>query len=135
MPAPSRLTGLAGLIASVMLLAACGGGEGDGGGAGGGGGGTVSARPAQEQIKITSADAATPFQLQAGRYKFGWDASGCTAVTFQMVGQAQGFTYDKNTRQKKFSAIISDVPEDVYTLAQTDPACTEWTVQIDRVGS
>ena len=132
MPTATRLTGLAGLTVSAMLLAACGGG---GGGGDGGDGAAVSARPPQEQIQITSADAATPFQLQAGRYKFGWDASECTAVTFQMVGQAQGFTYDKNTRQKKFSAIISDVPEDTYTLSQTDPACTTWSVQIDRVGS
>ena len=130
MPVTTRLAGLAGLSASVLLLVACGGGE-----EGGGGGADASARPPQEQIKITSADTATPFQLQEGRYKFGWDASECTAITFQMLGQAQGFTYDKTTRQKKFSAIISDVPADTYTLAQTDPACTTWSVQIDRIGS
>ena len=132
MSTSTRLSGLVGLTASVMLLAACGGGDGGGGD---GGGAPVSARPAQEAIAITSADAAVPFQLQPGRYKFGWDASECAGVTFQMVGQTQGFTYDKKTLQKKFSAIISDVPEDTYTLTQTDPACTTWTVQIDRVGS
>ena len=95
----------------------------------------VSARPPQEQIVITSADAATPFQLQAGRYKFGWDASECTSVGFTMAGAGQGFTYEKTTRQKKFSSIISDVPEDTYSLSQTDPACTTWSVQIDRIGS
>lgn len=126
-------TGLAGLaIATMALLAACGGGTPDDPGAGGDG---ASARPPQEQIVIASTDAETPFQLQAGRYKFGWDASTCTAVGFTMTGQGQGFVYEKTTRQKKFSAIVSDVPEDVYTLAQTEPDCTEWTVQIDRIGS
>jgi hypothetical protein len=124
-----RLTGLAGLTASVMLLAACGGEE-----AGGGGGAAVSARPAQEQIAVTSTDAATPFQLQAGRYKFGWDASECPGVSFTMTGATQGFVYEKTTLQKKFSAIVSDVPEDTYTIAQTNPECATWTVQIDRVG-
>ena len=124
-----RLTGLAGLTASVMLLAACGGEEADGGGA------AVSARPAQEQIAVTSADAATPFQLQAGRYKFGWDASECPGVSFTMTGATQGFVYEKTTLQKKFSAIVSDVPEDTYSIAQTNPECATWTVQIDRVGS
>ena len=52
-----------------------------------------------------------------------------------MTGATQGFAYDKETLQKKFSAIVSDVPDDTYTLAQLDPACTTWTVQIDRIGS
>jgi hypothetical protein len=132
MPTTTRLTGLLGLTATILLVGACGGAEGDGGG---GGGAAVSARPPQEQIAITSADAAVPFQLQPGRYKFGWDASECEAVTFTMTGQTQGYTYEKTTRQKKFSAIISDVPEDTYMVAQTDPGCTDWTVQIDRIGS
>lgn len=135
MAAPTRRAGLAGFaLASAVLLTACGGGTADGGGGGGAGDG-ASARPPQAQIVVTSADAATPFELQSGRYKFGWDASDCTSVGFTMTGQAQGFTYEKTTRQKKFSAIISDVPADVYTLAQTDAACTEWSVQIDRIGS
>jgi hypothetical protein len=128
MTAHRRLTGLAGLTASVMLLAACGGEET-------GGGAAVSARPPQEQIAVTSADAATPFQLQAGRYKFGWDASECPGVSFTMTGATQGFVYEKETLQKKFSAIVSDVPEDTYTLTQNNAECLTWTVQIDRVGS
>ena len=128
MTAPRRLTGLAGLTASLMLLAACGGEEA-------GDGAVVSARPPQEQIAVTSADAATPFQLQAGRYKFGWDASACPGVSFTMAGATQGFVYEKETLQKKFSAIVSDVPEDTYTLTQNNAECLEWTVQIDRVGS
>ena len=128
---PTGRAALTGLAVMTLLLAACGGG--DGGGGGGGEGDGASARPPQEQIKITSADASTPFQLQAGRYKFGWDASACPSVAFTMTGEGQGFTYEKTTRQKKFSSIVTDVPEDVYTLAQTDPACTEWTVQIDKV--
>ncbi len=130
MPIDRRLAGLAGLTASALLLAACGGS-----GPGADGGAAVSARPPQAQIVITSADAATPFQLQEGRYKFGWDASECTSIGFTRAGAGQGFTYEKTTRQKKFSSIISDVPEDTYTLAQTDPACTTWSVQIDRIGS
>jgi hypothetical protein len=130
MPATTRLTGVLGLTAVLLLAGACGGGDGDGGG-----GPAASARPPQEQITIASADAATPFQLQAGRYKFGWDASECTSVAFTMAGASQGFTYEKSTRQKKFSAIISDVLEDTYTLSQTDPSCTTWSVQIDRIGS
>ena len=129
MLARTRIAGLSGLTAMTALLVACGGSEGGGGGA------AVSARPPQEQITIASTEADTPFQLQAGRYKFGWDAPECSSVNFTMTGQAQGFTYEKKTLQKKFSAIVSDVPEDTYTVAQSDPACSAWTVQIDRIGS
>lgn len=130
MPTTTRLTAVLGLSATILLVGACGGDGGDGGG-----GAAASARPPQEQITIASTDAATPFQLQPGRYKFGWDASECEAVAFTMTGASQGFTYEKSTRQKKFSAIISDVPEDTYTLSQTDPGCATWSVQIDRIGS
>jgi hypothetical protein len=128
MAARTRIAGLSGLTAMSALLMACGGGEGGGGGA------AVSARPPQEQIVIAAADAAVPFQLQPGRYKFGWTAPDCPSVNFTMTGQTQGFTYEKKTLQTKFSAIVSDVPEDTYLVAQTDPACTDWTVQIDRLG-
>ena len=112
-----------------MLLAAGGGGGEEGGGE------AVSARPAQEKVTIASTDAAIPFALQAGRYKFGWDASECSGISFVMTGASQGFTWEKTTLQKKFSSIVSDVLEDTYTLEQTDPDCTNWTVQIDRIGS
>lgn len=119
---------LVAIMSLTVLAAGCGGDEG-------GGGEEASARPAQEQIAVTSADAATPFALQAGRYKFGWDASTCAGVNFVLTGATQGFTWEKKTLQKKFSSIVSDVPEDTYTLTQSDAACTEWTVQIDRIGS
>lgn len=130
MAARTRTSGLAGLAALAMLVAACGGAE-----EGGGGGTEASARPPQSQILVSSADAATPFELQAGRYKFGWDASACAKVSFTLTGAAQGFTYEKTTLQKKFSSIVSDVPADTYTIAQTEADCTEWSVQIDRLGN
>lgn len=129
MPSRTRLTVAAGLTVMALLLAACGGGDDPGAAV------DVSARPPQDQILVSSADAATPFELQAGRYKFGWDASACTGVAFTMTGAAQGFVYEKKTLQKKFSAIVSDVPADTYTLTQAEAGCTTWTVQIDRVGS
>ena len=122
-----RRTALAAMLAATLALGACGGGD-DGGGT------DVSARPAQEQVTFSSAEELAPFELQAGRYKFGWDASECGSVNFVLTGTGQGFVWEKKTLQKKFSSIVSDVPEDVYTLTQNDPACTTWTVQIDRLG-
>lgn len=122
------LAGVAGMTLLALLLAACGGDEG-------GAAVDVSARPPQDQILVSSADAATPFELQPGRYKFGWDASECAKVSFTLTGATQGFTYEKSTLQKKFSSIVSDVPADTYTIAQSEAACTTWSVQIDRIGN
>ena len=132
MAARTRTTGLAGVAGLTLLsilVAACGGGEDPGVVA------EVSARPPQDQILVSSGDAATPFELQAGRYKFGWDASTCAKVAFTLTGVAQGFTYEKATLQKKFSSIVSEVPADTYSIAQSEAACTTWSVQIDRIGN
>ncbi len=117
-----------GHLVVALALVACGGGGGDGGGD------AASAKPAQAQVTVTAADVATPFQLQAGRYKFGWNAPDCKGVDFTMTGAGKGFTYAKKSGLPTFSAIMSNVPDDTYSLTQTDPACTAWTVQIDRIG-
>jgi hypothetical protein len=122
---------LVGLAAAALLLGACGGEEPGAGGDGA----PVSARPAQAKILLTSTDALTPFEMQSGRYKFGWEARECTGVEFTLTGATQGFVYTKKSAQKAFSAIVSDVPADTYTLAQVNAACTTWTVRIDRIGN
>jgi hypothetical protein len=96
--------------------------------------GAQSARPAQAQITITPADL-TPFALQAGRYKFGWTSPACKSVLFTLKGANQGFTYEKKSALPRFSSIISNVPADDYTISQGDPACTDWTITLDRIGA
>jgi len=118
---------IGGLFGIALLVAACGGGDS------GGGGDAVSAAPAQTTVTITPETAATPFQLQAGRYRFAWDAPGCKAVDFALTGQGQGFTYSKKSNLPSFNAIVSGVPEDVYTLSQADASCTTWSVTIDKM--
>ena len=123
-----RLASFVGIALLLAMVSACGGG-GDGAD-----GAAVSALPAQAQVTVTPETAATPFTLAAGRYKFGWTAPECKGVDFAMNGQGQGFNYAKKSALPKFSAIVSDVPDDAYLLTQADPACTTWSVQIDRLG-
>lgn len=125
----TRLVAAAGSVSLVVVLVGCGGSD-----AGAAAGPSASARPAQEQVVITPADIATPFAMQAGRYKFGWETTDCKGVDFTLSGSTKGFSYAKKSALPRFSAIVSDVPEDTYMLAQADPACTTWTVRIDRVG-
>lgn len=119
---------LAGLTLA-LALAACGDGADAGGGA------APSVAPAQDRVVVTAETAAEPFSLAAGRYKFGWEAPDCRGVSFAMTGAGQGFSYDKTSALPRFSAIVSNVPADTYTLTQSDAGCTSWTVRLDRIGS
>jgi hypothetical protein len=118
---------LSSLLGVTLLLAACGGSSTDVGNAG-------SAAPAQTKVVVAAADAAKPFGLQAGRYKFSWTAT-CTGLDFTVSGAAKGFVYTKKPSVSNFNAIISGVPEDTYTVAQANAACTDWTVTFDKLGS
>jgi hypothetical protein len=113
-------------VGLVLALAACGAEEAPGA--------VESARPAQEQITITPTDL-TPFALQAGRYRFGWASPACKSVLFTLKGASQGFSYEKKSALPRFSSIISEVPSDEYTLSQGEPACTDWTITLDRIGN
>lgn len=125
-PMPRRRV-LSGLLGVSLVLMACGGSGSDAGD------GAASVAPAQSKVVIAAADAANPFAMQAGRYKFGWDAPGCAKVSFTMTGASKGFNYAKSSTLTKGSAIVLDVLEDTYTLAQAESACTAWTVTIDKV--
>ena len=123
---PSRV--LAGLVGLALITAACGGSGGpDNGGPG------ASAPPAQSKVVLASADAAKPISLQAGGYKIAWDAPGCASVDFSMTGATKGFTWTKKSNVPKFSAIVFNVPEDSYTVAQAVAACAAWTLTFDKV--
>jgi hypothetical protein len=50
-----------------------------------------------------------------------------------MAGATKGFSYSKASTLTNGSAIVLNVLEDTYTLAQTEAACTSWTVTIDKV--
>jgi hypothetical protein len=127
MPDRGRRLSLA-LVGAGLALAACGGEPApDGDGAGG------TPPPAQTSVTVR-AGLAEPFTLEPGRYRFSWDAPGCAAPDFSMVGATSGFTYAKSSALPKFTAIVSNVPRDTYEITQADEACTEWSVTLDRIG-
>ena len=115
------------LIGLTLLLTACGGAGADAGD------GAASVAPAQSKLTIAAADAANPFALQAGRYKFGWNAPGCAKVSFTLTGASGGFSYAKASTLTSGSAIVLNVLEDTYALAQAEAACTAWTVTFDKI--
>jgi ABC-type molybdate transport system substrate-binding protein len=125
MAPPVRRLAIVTALGLTVALAGCGGEVQSGGGA--------SPPPEQTQVQVT-AEANEPFTLAAGRYKFAWTTE-CRGIDFTMTGAGTGFTYAKTSALPRFSAIVSNVEADTYTLVQADAECSDWTVTLDRVGS
>lgn len=116
---------------AIVLLAACGGGSS--GGQGGGGGGP-SAPVATMLAKVVVDQTASPtatYQMEGGQYKISWTSTGCTNLDVQVKQTDGSFSYDKPTTRTSFLAIISQLPQGLYTITQADPSCTTWSVTLE----
>ena len=120
-----RLGLVAAALGTALVAGGCGGAVADGGDA------TVA--PAQERVTITPETAANAFRLQKGTYRLNWKTTGCTAVTVVVQGDT-GYQREKTSGVPNFSWILTSVTEGTYTVAQTDPACADWEILMERVG-
>jgi hypothetical protein len=128
MDLPRRLA-IAGTIAvSSLALVAC---SGSAPGQGGGGGGESPAASIAKSYTVKPGDT-TPFALADGTYRLGW-TSGCTNIELALTGD-NGFENKKPSKLPSSARIITSVPAGNYTITQSDPACTQWTATIDKVG-
>lgn len=121
-----RLGLLATVLGTALAAGACGGETA-------GGGGAATPAPAQERVTITPETAATQFRLQKGTYRLNWKTTGCTAVKVVVQGDT-GFQREKSSGVPNFSWILTSVTDGAYTVAQTDPGCTDWEIVIERIG-
>ncbi len=120
-----RLGLVAAALGGALVAGACGGGTTTGG--------DVTAAPVQERVTITPDTAATPFRLQKGTYRLNWKTTGCTGVTVVVQGDT-GYQREKSSGVPNFSWILTSVTDGTYTVAQTDAACTDWEILVERVG-
>ena len=129
MDLPRRLA-IAGTIAvSSLALVACGGSAP---GQDGGGGASAGASPAKSYT-IKPGDT-TPFPLAAGTYRLIWVTTGCPGGLTVILTGDNGYTNEKSSKLPNYSRIITSVPDGNYTITQTDTACSQWTVTLDKIG-
>ncbi len=119
----SRLV-LVSAVSAVMLAAGACGGDGAGEAA--------SVAPPQSKVTVTPETAGTPFALAEGNYRVNWKTTDCKKVTVVLTGDT-GYTKEKSSTITNFSWIATSVPAGTYTATQTDPACTDWTLAIEKV--
>ena len=109
----------------AVLLAACGGG-----GPGGGDGTPVTG---ETHVEVQAGAAVAPVAIQPGRYKVAWRMT-CNALTVKISDATGKEVYTKTSRIKSFSSIASSLPGGPVLIEQTDAACTEWTITLDKIG-
>jgi hypothetical protein len=129
MQLPHRLAVAGAIAVSTLVLAACGASAP---GQDGGGGASAGASPAKSYT-IKPGDT-TPFPLAAGTYRLNWVTTGCPGGLTVILTGDNGYTSEKSSKLPNYSRIITSVPDGNYTITQTDAACTQWTVTLDKIG-
>lgn len=126
MTIPRRVP-LVAMLASALILSACGGG-GAGGGGGGGNDGGDSDLP--DAAKATSEDPeGTTYPLRQGRYRLSYRAPGCEDVVISIQSVDGAFTYEESPRA--FTSFVNDMIDGEYEIAVTSD-CDEWTINLNE---
>lgn len=112
------------LAVLAMALAACGGG-------GGGGGGEGEDNPTRATVEAGAERVAQP--LAPGRYRLTIqeDCEDYTVMITQEGGA--GFVYEISNSPIRI-VFVNDVPGGSFFIEQTNPDCTDWTLDLSRVG-
>jgi hypothetical protein len=121
---------LAGVIGLSLVVGACGG-PADGGGGGGGGGGAQTPAPPADKVVLTPADN-VPFALRKGTYRLAWKTTDCSSLSVEIRGDT-GYSREKTSTLPAFNMILTSVLEGTYILTQTDPACADWQITIEKI--
>jgi hypothetical protein len=109
----------------AVLLAACGGG-----GPGAGGGTPVTG---ETHVEVKAGASPAPLAIQPGRYKVAWRMT-CGSLTVKISDATGKELYTKTSRIKSFSSIASSLPGGPILIEQTDAACTDWSITLDKIG-
>jgi hypothetical protein len=112
------------LVALPMLvLSACGGG-------GGGGGDDFADFPTSASVEAGAEE--TTYQLApANRYRLTIQED-CEDYTIAITQQEGDFRYEISNSPIRI-VFVNDVPGGTFTIEQTNPDCTEWSLDLARV--
>lgn len=111
------------LAALALTLAACGGG-------GGGGGGEGADNPTSAEVEAGAERVAYP--LAPGRYRL-TITEDCEDYTVSITQEGgEGFTYEISNSPIRI-VFVNDVPGGSFFIEQTNPDCTDWTLDLTRV--
>ena len=124
----SWLRTLAVAVALAMALVIAGCEEGDAGP----GDGPDSTRETVRTVVVTEETEPQVYALEGGRYRVSWRHQ-CETIGVRLVAAGAEPVYERTARSPAFSAIVSDVAPGDYELLQTDAACEDYEIRIDKL--
>jgi hypothetical protein len=108
---------------AALTLAACGGQSG-------GGGGEFADFPTSATVEPGNEEAT--YQLApANRYRMTIQET-CDDYTVTIAQQDGDFTYEISNSPIRI-VFVNDVPGGTYAIQQTNPDCTDWSLELTRV--
>src|SRR5687768_2154002 len=111
------------LAALATVLAACGGG-------GGGGGGEFEDNPTS--VSVEAGDERVAYPLAPGnRYRL-TITEDCDDYTVSITQDGGDFTYEISNSPIRI-VFVNDVPAGNFLIQQTNPDCTDWSLDLARV--
>lgn len=110
------------LAALGLALAACGG-------SGSAGGGEGADNPTTATVEAGAERAAYP--LAPGRYRLTIQED-CEDYTVAITQDGGAFTYEISNSPIRI-VFVNDVPGGSFFIEQTNPDCTDWTLDLTRV--
>jgi hypothetical protein len=110
------------IVLAALTLSACGGG-------GGGGGGGGEDLPTSATVEAGTEPVAQP--LAGGRYRLTIQED-CEDYTVSITQEGGDFTYEISNSPIRI-VFVNDVPDGNFVIAQTNPDCTDWTLDLSQV--
>lgn len=110
------------IVLAALTLSACGGG-------GGGGGEQAEDLPTTATVEAGGEPAAQP--LAEGRYRLTIQED-CDDYTVTITQEDGDFTYEIANSPIRI-VFVNDVPAGTFLIQQTNPDCTDWSLDLSRV--
>ena len=110
------------IVLAALTLSACGGG-------GGGGGEQAEDLPTTATVEAGGEPVAQP--LAEGRYRLTIQED-CDDYTVSITQEDGEFTYEIENSPIRI-VFVNDVPAGNFLIQQTNPDCTDWSLDLSRV--
>jgi hypothetical protein len=110
-------------VLTALTLVACGGGEGAGGG-------EFADNPTTASVEAGDERVAHPL-APANRYRLTIQED-CEDYTISITQDGGDFTYEISNSPIRI-VFVNDVPGGSFFIEQTNPDCTDWSLELTRV--
>lgn len=86
-----------------------------------------------DRVIITEETEPQFYELRGGRYRITWSHRGCSSISVALTHADGTEHFSRTSRSPNFSALVNELPAGTYEYAQTDAACEQYEIRLDRL--